>query len=75
MSLQSKEDPTKKTPQEASTGVRLRVIPVSDSEEDFLLDTWDDWMGSDSDTEDELRHYTHSYKSCTVFPRSDAALE
>ena len=27
---------------------------TSDSEEDFLLDTWDDWMGSDSDTEDEL---------------------
>ena len=27
---------------------------TSDSEEDFLLDRWDDWMGSDSDTEDEL---------------------
>ena len=28
--------------------------PTSGSEEDFLLDRWDDWMGSDSDTEDEL---------------------
>ena len=27
---------------------------TSDSEENFLLDTWDDWMGSDSDTEDDL---------------------
>ena len=28
---------------------------TSDSEEDFLLDTWDDWMGSDS--EGELSFY------------------
>ena len=44
----------------AGSGGNSSQSSTSDSEEDFLLDMWDDWMGSDS--EFYLLHYT---KSCT----------
>ena len=32
----------------AGSGGNSSQSSTSDSEEDFLLDMWDDWMGSDS---------------------------
>ena len=40
----------------AGSGGNSSQSSTSDSEEDFLLDMWDDWMGSDS--EFYLLHYT-----------------
>ena len=33
----------------AGSGGNSSQTSTSDSEEDFLMDMWDDWMGSDSD--------------------------
>ena len=43
----------------AGSGGNSSQSSTSDSEDNFLLDMWDDWMGSDS--EFDLLHYQIMY--------------
>ena len=47
----------------AGSGGNSSQSSTSDSEEDFLLDMWDDWMGSDSNFICHVNHVLPNWRN------------